>query len=307
MTMRRQVLCVWRWLACGLLGLAGIGAAWGADADTLSKIRRTEKFVIGTRDASAPLAYTLGEGRYVGYHVDLCKAIAKAIKTELRLPQLAIHYLAVTSQNRLSLLRNGTVDIECGSTTNNVGRQTQVAFAPTTYVTQVRILSRVAAKLRTLSDLAGKTVVTTSGTTSVLLLRKFQRASGIQFNHVFGRDHFDSFLLLETGRADAFVMDDQTLRYLMADSKMPENYVLSYETLAQEPIAIMVRKDDPAFKKIVDTTVRELMQSGAINALYDKWFMNPIPPSGINLNLPMPPSLEAAIEQPNDRPAESYQ
>jgi glutamate/aspartate transport system substrate-binding protein len=305
--MRRRPLFSVRSLLVGLLVTVSLGAVWGADTDTLSKIRRTEKLVMGTRDASAPLAYTLGEGRYVGYHVDLCKAIAKAIKTELRLPQLAIHYVAVTSQNRLSLLRNGTVDLECGSTTNNVGRQTQVAFAPTTYITQVRILSRVATKVRTLSDLAGKTVVTTSGTTSVLLLRKFQRASGIQFNHVFGRDHFDSFLLLETGRADAFVMDDQTLRYLVADSKMPENYVLSYDVLAQEPIAIMYRKEDPAFKKIVDGTVRELMQSGALNALYEKWFMNPIPPSGINLNLPMDSALEAAIEQPNDRPSESYQ
>jgi glutamate/aspartate transport system substrate-binding protein len=281
-------------------------SAWG-QLDTLSKIKSANTILIGTRDSSAPLAYTLGNGRYVGYHVDLCKGIVKAIKAELNMPQLVSRYVVVTSQNRMSLLRNGSIDIECGSTTNNLGRQTQVAFAPTTYVTQVRILSKRASHIYTARDLEGKTVVTTSGTTSVFALRKFERSTAVHFKQIFGRDHFDSFLLVETGRADAFVMDDQTLYYLIADSKSPPDYTVSGEAFAQEPIAIMLRKNDPGFKQLVDRTVHQMMQNGELTALYEKWFKQPIPPSNINLNTPMSAALESAIEQPNDRPAESYQ
>jgi glutamate/aspartate transport system substrate-binding protein len=268
-------------------------AAW-AQTDTLEKIKQTQKIVIGTRESSPPLAFTLGNAKYAGYHIDICKTIAADIKKELKLNTLTIEYMAVTSQNRLSLMRNGSIDLECGSTTNNMGRQTQVAFAPTTFITHARLLVKADSPIRSIKDLGGKTVTTTSGTTSVLLLRKHERATGIQIKQIFGKDHAECLLLVATDRADAFVMDDNTLLGLMANSP-PGAYKVVGEELSEEPIAIMLRKDDAPFKKLVDRTVRRMMQNGEINTLYEKWF-----------NAPMSDMLQSVIEQPNDRPAESY-
>jgi glutamate/aspartate transport system substrate-binding protein len=276
-----------------LVVLCASAPSW-AQTDTLSKIKKTQKLVIGTRESSPPLAITLGNGKYVGYHIDICKAIAADIKKELKLDTLATEYMAVTSQNRLSLVRNGTIDLECGSTTNNMGRQTQVAFAPTTFITHARLLVKADSPIRTIKDLSGKTVATTIGTTSVLLLRKHERATAIEFKQIFGKDHAESLLLVATDRADAFVMDDNILIGLMANSPNG-TYKVVGEELSEEPIAIMLRKDDAPFKKLVDRTVRRLMQNGDINTLYEKWF-----------KAPMSEALQSAIEQPNDRPAESY-
>jgi glutamate/aspartate transport system substrate-binding protein len=283
-----------------------VGLAQAQGNDSLAKIKAAGKVVIGTRDSSAPLAYTLGNGQYTGYHVEICNRIVDALKAELKMPNLATEYALVTSQNRIPLVVNGTVDLECGSTTNNKSRQQQVAFAPTTYVTNVRIAVHAKSGINSVADLNGKKVATTTGTTSVQLLRAHKRAEGVKFDEVFGKDHADSFLLMESGRADAFVMDDNILAGLIVNSKSPADFKIVGESLSEEPIAIMYRKDDPAFKKAVDNAVIAMMKSGEIAKIYDKWFMKPIPPRNVAVNMPMTDSLKNAIANPNDKPAEDY-
>jgi glutamate/aspartate transport system substrate-binding protein len=283
-----------------------VGSAQAQSTDTLAKIKASGKVVIGTRDSSAPLAYTLGEGKFTGYHVEICNRIVDAIKSDLKMPNLATEYTLVTSQNRIPLVVNGTVDLECGSTTNNKARAEQVDFAPTTYVTNVRIAVRKSSGINSIADLKGKKVATTTGTTSVQLLRKHERAQGVNFDEVFGKDHADSFLLMESGRADAFVMDDNILAGLIVNSKTPADFHIVGETLSEEPIAIMFRKNDPAFKKAVDDAVTAMMKSGEIAKIYDKWFMKPIPPRNVSVNMPMTQALKDAIAHPNTKPAEDY-
>jgi glutamate/aspartate transport system substrate-binding protein len=285
---------------------AAVGTVHAQANDTLAKIKSAGKVVIGTRDSSAPLAYTTGDGKYTGYHVEICNRIVDAIKADLKLPNLATEYTLVTSQNRIPLVTNGTVDLECGSTTNNATRQQQVAFAPTTYVTNVRIAVKANSGITSISQLNGKKVATTTGTTSVQLLRKHERASGVNFEEVFGKDHADSFLLLDTGRADAFVMDDNILAGNIVNAKTPADFKIVGETLSEEPIAIMFRKEDPGFKKAVDDAVKAMMKSGEMDKIYAKWFMGPIPPRNVSVNMPMTASLKNAIANPNDKPAEEY-
>jgi len=292
-----------------LLAVAALFAVAAANAqtnDTLAKIKSTGKVVIGTRDSSAPLAYTTGDGKYTGYHVEVCNRIVDAIKSELKMPSLATEYTLVTSQNRIPLVTNGTVDLECGSTTNNKTRQQQVAFAPTTYVTNVRIAVKANSGINSIADLKGKKVATTTGTTSVQLLRKHERANGVSFDEVFGKDHADSFLLLDSGRADAFVMDDNILAGNIVNAKNPAEFKIVGETISEEPIAIMYRKDDPGFKKVVDNAVMTMAKSGELEKLYNKWFMGPIPPRNVSVNMAMTASLKDALAHPNDKPAEDY-
>ncbi|CAN5526748.1 amino acid ABC transporter substrate-binding protein [soil metagenome] len=274
--------------------------------DSLAKIKAANKVVIGTRDSSAPLAFTTGNGVYVGYHVEVCQKIVDAIKANLAMPGLQTEYTLVTSQNRIPLLTNGTIDLECGSTTNNATRAQQVAFAPTTFVTNVRTAVKANSGITSIAQLSGKTVATTTGTTSVQLLRKHERANGVDFKETFGKDHADSFLLLQSGRADAFVMDDNILAGLIVNAPTPGDFKIVGETLSEEPIAIMYRKDDPAFKKVVDDSVKAMMKSGELEKIYTKWFMAPIPPRNVAVNMAMTPSLKNAIANPNDSPAESY-
>jgi glutamate/aspartate transport system substrate-binding protein len=290
--------------AAALFAVAG--AAHAQATDTLAKIKSTGKVVIGTRDSSAPLAYTTGDGKYTGYHVEICNRIVDALKNELKMPSLTTEYTLVTSQNRIPLVTNGTVDLECGSTTNNKTRQQQVAFAPTTYVTNVRIAVKANSGINSIADLKGKKVATTTGTTSVQLLRKHERANGVNFEEVFGKDHADSFLLLDSGRADAFVMDDNILAGNIVNAKNPAEFKIVGETLSEEPIAIMYRKDDANFKKAVDNAVIAMAKSGELEKLYNKWFMSPIPPRNVSVNMAMTPSLKNAIANPNDKPAEDY-
>jgi glutamate/aspartate transport system substrate-binding protein len=287
------------WLAVALTAVA-LGAHAQAN-DTLAKAKSAGKVVMGVRESSSPLSYTLGGGQFAGYHVELCQRILKAV-----LPGVPVEYVPVTSANRIPLVQNGTVDIECGSTTNNEARQKDVAFALTTYVTEVRTAVKADAKINSVADLNGKTVATTTGTTSVALLRKNKRAQGIQFKEVYGKDHADSFLLLESGRADAFVMDDNILAGLIAGSQNPKGYKIVGETLNVEPIAIMVRKDDPKFKAAVDDYIRKAMKDGELKILYTKWFMQPIPPKNTSVNLPMGKILSGLVAAPNDKPAEAF-
>jgi glutamate/aspartate transport system substrate-binding protein len=273
---------------------------------TLKKIKDSGKAVLGTRDASAPLAYTLGAGEYTGYHVELCQKILDRIKTDLKMPALKIEYALVTSQNRIPLVENGTVDIECGSTTNNAARQKQVAFGLTTYVTEVRMAVKANSGITSINQLKGRNVVTTTGTTSVQHLRKHERAAGIDFKEIYAKDHAESFLMLESGRADAFVMDDNILAGNIANSKSPGDFRIVGEVLSVEPIAVMFRRDDPGFKKAVDDSIRTIMKNGELDKLYVKWFQSPIPPRNANLNMPMGTTLKGLIAEPNDRPMEDF-
>ena len=276
-----------------------------AQADTLSKAKDSGAVTMGVRDSSGALSFTLGDGKYAGYHVEICQRIlANLEKTVGR--KLDVKYQSVTSQNRIPLVQNGTVDIECGSTTNNVARQKDVAFVVTTYVEEVRIAAKASSGITSIAQLNGKNVATTTGTTSVQLLRKHERANGVDFKEVFGKDHAESFLLLESGRADAFVMDAQILAGNIATSKSPADFRIVGEVLNVEPIAIMVRKDDAAFKKLADDTVRDLAKSGELTKLYDKWFVQPIPPKNTRVGLPASDATKLAWANPNDKPAEEY-
>ena len=276
-----------------------------AQADTLSKAKDSGAVTMGVRDSSGALSFTLGDGKYAGYHVEICQRIlANLEKTVGR--KLDVKYQSVTSQNRIPLVQNGTVDIECGSTTNNVARQKDVAFVVTTYVEEVRIAAKANSGITSIAQLTGKNVATTTGTTSVQLLRKHERANGVDFKEVFGKDHAESFLLLESGRADAFVMDAQILAGNIATSKSPADFRIVGEVLNVEPIAIMVRKDDAAFKKLADDTVRDLAKSGELTKLYDKWFVQPIPPKNTRVGLPASDATKLAWANPNDKPAEEY-
>jgi glutamate/aspartate transport system substrate-binding protein len=274
--------------------------------DTLKKIKDTGTAVMGVRGSSGALSYTLGDGRYAGYHVELCERALEDIRKQLGLSKLDIKYQEVTSANRIPLVQNGTVDIECGSTTNNEARAKDVAFAHTAYVEEVRILTKVNSGIRGIADLSGKSVATTTGTTSVQLLRKHERATGVDFKELFGKDHADSFQLLESGRADAFVMDGQIVAGLASKSKSPADYHVVGEVLSVEPIGIMVRKGDPAFLAAVDKTLDGLMKSGEIARIYAKWFMQPIPPTNTKVGLPPSEATKLAWASPNDRPTEAY-
>ena len=280
--------------------------AFAQESGTLKKIKDSGGITLGIRESSYPLSYLDEKQQPIGYHIDICNRIVDAVKARLKLPALKVQHQAVTSQNRIPLVANGTVDLECGSTTNNEARQKQVAFAPTTFVTNVRMAVKKASGIQSLGQLGGKPVATTTGTTSVQLMRAHEKGRGIDFKEVYGKDHADSFLMLETDRAVAFVMDDNLLAGLIATSKAPNNYAIVGEVLSVEPIAIMLRRGDPEFKKLVDDTVKSLMKSGEINKLYARWFMSPIPPKQVNLNFPISELLKFLIESPSDAPAESY-
>ena len=265
---------------------------------TLKKFKDSGAATMGVRESSGGLSFTLGDGKFAGFHVELCQRALADVQKKLGMAKLDIKYQPVTSQNRIPLVQNGTVDIECGSTTNNAARQKDVAFAVTTYVEEVRIAVKANSGITTIAQLNGKSVATTTGTTSVQLLRKHERATGVDFKEVFGKDHADS--------ADAFVMDGQILAGNIAKSKNPADFRIVGEVLAVEPIAIMLRKDDPAFRKAVDDSLKALIRSGEMAKIYDKWFMQPIPPANTRIGLPASEATKAAWANPNDKPAEDY-
>ena len=290
-------------LVFAALALASVAAQ---AADTLTKIKEASSAVMGVRESSGALSFTLGDGKYAGFHVEVCQRVLADVQKKLGLAKLDVKYQPVTSQNRIPLVQNGTVDIECGSTTNNAARQKDVAFAVTTYVEEVRIAVKANSGITSIAQLNGRNVATTTGTTSVQLLRKHERATGVDFKEVFGKDHADSFLLLESGRAEAFVMDGQILAGNIAKAKTPADFKIVGEVLSVEPIAIMIRKDDPAFKKAVDDSIMAMMKSGDIAKLYDKWFVQPIPPTNTRVGLPASEATKLAWATPNDKPVEDY-
>ena len=296
--MKKQLLAL-------AIGALAAGAAFAQANDTLAKVKQNGLITMGVRDSSGALSYTLGDGKYVGYHVEICERIVQNIEKAAG-RKLQVRYQPVTSQNRIPLVANGTVDIECGSTTNNLARQKDVDFLHTTFVEEVRIATKASSGINGIKDLAGKTVATTTGTTSVQLLRKHERANNVDFKEIFGKDHSDSFLLLESGRADAFVMDGQILAGNIASSKSPGDYKIVGEAISVEPIAIMVRKND-TIKKIGNDTIDALAKSGELGRMYDKWFVQAIPPKGAKLNLPASVATKAQWAAPNDKPVEDYQ
>ena len=273
---------------------------------TMDKMKSTGAITMGVRESSIPMSYTTGDSRFDGYHVEVCRMILGSIREQLGMSTLRINYQPVTSQNRVPLVQNGTVDIECGTTTNNSTRAKDVGFANTLYVEEVRIAVKANSGINSIAQLVGKKVATTTGTTSVQLLRKHEKANGVNFDEVFGKDHADSFLLLESGRADAFVMDGSILAGNIANSKNPKDYKIVGEVLATEPIAIMVPKNDPEFKAAINAAIAKIVANGNMPKLWNKWFLAPIPPKNIVVGLELSPATKNAWANLNDKPAEDY-
>ncbi len=268
--------------------------------DTLKKIKDSGAIVIGHRDSSIPFSYIDDKQQPIGYSMDICAKIVDAVKAELKLPNLQVKMTPVTSATRIPLMQNGTIDLECGSTTNNLERQKQVGFALTTFVTANRLVAKKTSNVKALADMKGKPIVSTSGTTNLKQITELNGQRNLGMNIMTAKDHAEAFLMVETGRAAAFAMDDILLFSLVASSKSPGDYAISSEALSVEPYGIMLRKDDPAFKKVVDNAIAELFKSGEINKIYSKWFLSPIPPKNINLNVTMSDQLKKVIAKPTD-------
>ncbi|EJF75774.1 transporter substrate-binding domain-containing protein [Bartonella alsatica] len=296
--MKQSLLIFIAVIAIGLTSVARAGN------DTLEKIKRTGEITLGVRESSG-LAYALGNDKYVGFHTEMAERIIDDISKKIGKP-IKIRYIPITSQNRIPLLKNNTYDFECGSTTNDVARSKEAAFAYTTYVEEVRIAVKKNSNIKSLADLNGKIVATTTGTTSVRLIRKNKRAKNIHFKVVKGKDHGDSFLLLESGRADAFIMDASILAGHIAKSKNPSDYVILDTVLSVEPIACMLRLNDKKFEQIINDSIIRQIKDESLAKLYDKWFMKPTPPTNIIVNLPLSKTTKYAWEHPNNKPREEY-
>lgn len=281
------------------------GSAFAQANDTLAKIKDSGSVTLGVRESSG-LGYTLGNNKYVGFHTEMAENIVEDIRKDLGLDKLEIIYQPITSQNRIPLVTNGSVDFECGSTTNNKARQKDVDFANTTYVEEVRIATKADSGINSVADLDGKTVAVTTGTTSVQTLRRNKRGENIQFKEVMGKDHADSFLLLETGRADVFVMDGSILAANISKSRNPNDFKLVGETLSVEPIACMLRQNDENLKTAINKSIARQVKDGTLNNLWDKWFLQPTPPANTVIGLPLSEATKQAWENPNAKPMEDY-
>src|SRR5438034_635167 len=278
--------------------LLPVGPPAGAQEGTLKKIKETGVITLGHRDASIPFSYFDDKQAALGYAIDLCGKIVDAVKAELKMPNLQVKLNPVTSATRIPLMANGTLDLECGSTTNNLERQKHVSFTITHFVTANRFVSKKAANLKDLNDLKGKTVVSTSGTTNIKQITELNGQKNLGITILPAKDHAEAFLMVETGRAAAFFMDDILLYSLVASSKTPAEWTISAEALSVEPYGIMLRKDDPSFKKVVDGAMTAVYKSGEINKIYAKWFLSPVPPKGVNLNVPMSDVFKHVVAKP---------
>ncbi|AVQ81795.1 MULTISPECIES: transporter substrate-binding domain-containing protein [unclassified Variovorax] len=289
-------------LALGLTLAFACGAASAQDGGTLQKIKDSGFIQIGGRDSQIPFSYKLGsDSASIGFTNDICLKIVDAVKAKLGLAKLDVRYTMLNSANRIPLLQNGTVDLDCATTTNTTQRQQQVDFAPSHFVTNITAAVRKDSGINTFADLNGKNVATVTGSTSIQLLRGVRKNGAIEVHEIAGKDTSDGFLLLSSGRADAYVLDDVQLAGMIASAPNPGDYKILKESLRQEPYGIMLRKDDPQFKAVVDETVTGLMKSGAIEQLYTKWFMSPIPPRNANLNFPMTDAVREIYKNPNNK------
>ena len=277
--------------------------ALSASADTLGKITERGSIVLAYRESSVPFSYLDGPGKPIGFGVDVANKVAEAIRQATGKKELRIEYQAVRSQNRVPLVANGSVDLECGSTTNNAARAKEVAFAVNYFYASSRLMVKKSSGIHKLGDLSGKAIATTTGTTTFGQLRKLSLERNLNLSVVPAKDHADGFLLLESGRAQAFAMDDILLAGLMLNAKNPDDYAIVGEPLQVEAYACMLRKDDPGFKKLVDGTLVAMMKSGEFEKLYKKWFMAPIPPRQRSLTLPISDRLREHLKSPSDQPA----
>lgn len=284
------------------LALVTVTPAFAEPGAVLKKIKESGELTLGYRESSIPFSYLDDKAQPVGYSIELCGRVVDAIKTELKVPGLKVNRQAVTSQNRIPLVANGTVQLECGSTVNNAERQAQVGFSVTSFIVATRFVAKKSANYKTVEDLKGKTVACTSGTNTVKRVRELNEARGLNMTILNGKDHAESMLLVTSGRAEAFFEDDILLTGMVATSADPTGYVLSTEGYSVDPYAIMFAKDDPEFKRVVDNTLTGLYKSGEIGKIYDRWFMKPIPPKGITLNFPPGAQLQRAFAKPSDSP-----
>jgi glutamate/aspartate transport system substrate-binding protein len=289
------------------LALAAVVLSGEAGAEeltgTLKKVKETGVLTIGYRDSSIPFSYLDDNQKPIGFAIDICLRIADAVKKELKLDKFTVEFNPVTSSTRIPLLANGTIDLECGSTTNNAERLKQVWFTNTHFLTATRFVSKKASNINSIDDLKGKTVVSTAGTTNIKQLTEANAARSLNITIVPAKEHAESFLMVETDRAVAVVLDDILLASFVAGSKDPAAYAMSKDAFSKpEPYGIMLRKDDPAFKKVADDATAALYTSGEGVRLYDKWFMQKIPPKGLNLNAPISPELKAEFAKPSDSP-----
>jgi glutamate/aspartate transport system substrate-binding protein len=282
------------------LVFAALATPAAAQEGTLKKIKDSGSITIGHRDGSIPFSYYDDQQKPVGYAVDLCLRIVDAVKADLKMPKLDVKYQLVTSANRIPLMANGTIDLECGSTTNNLERQKTVWFTITHFVTANRWVAKKSANLSKLVDLKGKTIVSTAGTTNIKQMTELNAAQNLGMNIISANGHPEAFQMVETGRAVAFAMDDILLYSLAAQSRNPGDYAISAEATSVEPYGIMLRKDDASFKKVVDAAMTAIYKSGQINAIYEKWFLKSIPPKGINLNIPISDQFRKVIANPTD-------
>jgi len=290
-------------IVAAVFSAAAHAAPGASDSPTLQRWQAGGTVVLGVRESATPMAYALGANeKFVGYHVELCEKVVRAIA-----PQAQLKYMVLTAQNTMPLIQNGTADFNCASMTNSLKRQDQVAFGLTTYVSEVRMAVAQQAPITSFKQLDGKKVSAITGTTAVQILRRYAAEHGIQFQTLMAKDQFEAFLLLESGRVDAFVLDDNMLAGVIAQSKHPEGYKIVGEVIGAEPIAIQFSKQDPAIKQAVDGAIRQMMANGEIERLYAKWYTQPIPPKQVNLNLPMGSTLKKLLAQPNDVPVEQFQ
>jgi glutamate/aspartate transport system substrate-binding protein len=288
--------------AIALASSLALGTAQAQARDTLQKIRESGVIQLGGRDASFPFSYkTSSDAAPIGFSADLCLKVVDAVKARLGLPNLRVEYTIVTPANRIALVQNGTVDLECSTTTNTVARAQQVAFAPTHFVGSITAMVRKSSGIDSVAQLDGKRIATVTGSTTIQLLRSFRRSEKVEFQEVSGKDTSDTFLLLSSGRADAMVLEDVQLAGLAAMAGVASDFKLVTERLRDEPYGFMLRKDDPAFKALVDETLTRVMQSGEINDIYAKWFTRPVPPNNVNLNFPMSPAVQETYRNPNNR------
>jgi glutamate/aspartate transport system substrate-binding protein len=283
------------------LSVAAALPAQAQESATLKKIKDTGSITLGHRESSIPFSYYDDKQQVIGYSHELMLKVVDGIKAELKLPKIDIRLMPVTSANRITLIQNGTVDIECGSTTNNLERQKQVGFSTTIFVIGTRLMTKKDSGIKDFADLAGKNVVTTAGTTSERLIRKMNEDKKMGMNVISAKDHGEAFLTLETGRAVAFMMDDALLYGEMAKARKPGDWIVTGTAQSKEAYGCMLRKDDPAFKKVVDAALTKALTSGEAEKIYTKWFMNPIPPKGLNLNMPLSDDMKAAFKAPNDK------
>ncbi|MFG5780124.1 amino acid ABC transporter substrate-binding protein [Comamonas sp. J-3] len=272
------------------------------DINTLEKIKQSGAITIGARDMSVPFSYKVnGNAEPIGMINEICLKVADAAKKAAGLQSLEVKYLITTPISRMPLVQNGTVDLDCTPVTNTIARQEQVSFSPSYFSANVTLAVRKDSQVKSIADLQNKNVVTVTGTTSIQLLRAYKKSQGVKFNEVYGKDPSEAFVMFESGKADAFVLDDVQLASFIATSSQRDQYLILNEPLRTEPYGVMLRKGDPTFKKLVDDTVYAMIKSGEMESLYQKWFMSVIPPKGININFPLSESTKELYAHPNDK------